>query len=63
MQNYLRSVEVVAELRVHPATLRRYEKRGLITPLRDHNGVRYYTPEQVTELKAVISPRMRTAGH
>ena len=59
MTEYLRSVEVAVELKIHPATLRRWEERGLVAPLRDHNGVRYYTQEQVEQLKATVRPKLR----
>jgi DNA-binding transcriptional MerR regulator len=58
MQGLLRSVDVVAELRVHPSTLRRYERRGLVTPLRNHNGVRFYSLEQVEQLRMIVSPQV-----
>lgn len=61
MHEYLRAVDVVAELRVHPTTLRRYEERGLVKPMRDHNGIRYYTCEQVEYLRKLIEPHRITS--
>ena len=35
------------------ATIRFYEKEGLITPNRSENGYRDYTPENAEELKKI----------
>lgn len=53
---YLRMVDVVSILRVHPSTLRRYEDKGLVTPFRDHRGIRHYTQQQVDQLSKIITP-------
>lgn len=42
-------------LGVHPETLRRYEKRGLITPLRTVTGQRRYRLEQLDALRPKTS--------
>ena len=43
--------EVAREAKVHTATVRRAEKRGLISSQRDVNGWRRYSPDVVEKLK------------
>ena len=48
-------IGVVAEmLRLHPQTLRMYEKKGLIRPSRTEGRTRMYSPEDVEEIARVI---------
>jgi len=48
-------IGVVAEiLKVHPQTLRLYEKKGLIRPSRTVGRTRMYSPEDVEEIARVI---------
>ena len=48
-------IGVVAEmLRLHPQTLRMYEKKGLISPSRTEGRTRMYSPEDVEEIARVI---------
>jgi len=48
-------IGVVAEmLRLHPQTLRMYEKKGLIRPSRTEGQTRMYSPEDVEEIARVI---------
>ena len=48
-------IGVVAEmLRLHPQTLRMYEKKGLISPSRSEGRTRMYSPEDVEEIARVI---------
>ena len=48
-------IGVVAEmLRLHPQTLRTYEKKGLIRPSRTVGRTRMYSPEDVEEIARVM---------
>ena len=48
-------IGVVAEmLKLHPQTLRMYEKKGLIRPSRSEGRTRMYSPEDVEEIARVI---------
>ena len=48
-------IGVVAEmLKLHPQTLRMYEKKGLIRPSRTEGRTRMYSPEDVEEIARVI---------
>ncbi|MFF0391128.1 MerR family transcriptional regulator [Kitasatospora sp. NPDC004615] len=49
-------------LGLRPATLREWERAGLVTPSRDaRTGYRTYTPDQVREL--LIAEQLRRGGH
>jgi len=51
----LYTIGVVAEmLKVHPQTLRFYEKKGLLTPGRTEGRTRMYSQEDVEELARLI---------
>ncbi|MFD7645189.1 MerR family DNA-binding transcriptional regulator [Kitasatospora sp. NPDC059795] len=53
---------VAHRLGLHPATLREWERAGLVTPSRDaRTGYRTYTPGQVRELQ--IAEQLRRGGH
>ena len=45
--------EVAAKVGLHPDTIRRLERRGLIAPRRDVNGWRRYSPDIVEQLRAL----------
>jgi len=48
-------IGVVAEmLKVHPQTLRLYEKKGLIRPSRTEGKTRMYSPEDVEEIARLL---------
>jgi MerR family transcriptional regulator/heat shock protein HspR len=48
-------IGVVADmLKLHPQTLRMYEKKGLIRPSRTEGRTRMYSPENVEEIARVI---------
>jgi MerR family transcriptional regulator/heat shock protein HspR len=48
-------IGVVAEmLKIHPQTLRMYEKKGLIRPSRSEGRTRMYSPEDVEDIARVI---------
>ena len=48
-------IGVVAEMvKLHPQTLRMYEKKGLISPSRTEGRTRMYSPEDVEEIARVI---------
>ena len=47
-------IGVVAEMvKIHPQTLRSYEKKGLIRPSRTEGKTRMYSPEDVEEISRV----------
>ena len=47
-------IGVVAEMvKIHPQTLRTYEKKGLIRPSRTEGKTRMYSPEDVEEISRV----------
>ena len=46
--------EVEQYLEIPRATVRFYEKEGLIHPERGQNGYRTYSPEDITRLKQII---------
>jgi MerR family transcriptional regulator/heat shock protein HspR len=51
----LYTIGVVAEmLRVHPQTLRFYEKKGLLTPSRTEGRTRMYSQDDVDDLARLI---------
>jgi DNA-binding transcriptional MerR regulator len=47
--------ELAKKAGCHPETLRRLEKRGLITAKRDVNGWRRYSPAVVDQIKALYA--------
>jgi MerR family transcriptional regulator, heat shock protein HspR len=48
-------IGVVAEiLRIHPQTLRMYEKKGLIQPSRTVGKTRMYSPEDVEQIARLV---------
>jgi DNA-binding transcriptional MerR regulator len=44
---------------VHPGTIRRWEKRGLISPIRTWAGHRRFGPEEIAVLRALAGVRSR----
>lgn len=49
--------EVAARFSVHPFTVQRWTKQGLLTALRDKRGVRYFKPEDVEKLAQERAPQ------
>jgi len=47
--------EVAKAVGLHPETLRRLERKGLITSRRDVNGWRRYEPETVEKLRSLYA--------
>ncbi len=45
--------DVSIELNISKDTLRYYDKIGLITPMREDNNYRYYTEENIVDLKYI----------
>jgi DNA-binding transcriptional MerR regulator len=43
--------EVASEVKIHIDTIKRAEKRGFISPQRDVNGWRRFSPDLVAKLK------------
>jgi DNA-binding transcriptional MerR regulator len=49
---------------LHPCTLRKFEERGLmLPPMRDYNGRRVYSDEDVQRVKEIISRRQSPKLH
>ncbi len=47
-------ISVAAErLGMHPQTLRKYERLGLVRPTRTHNSVRVYSPDEIERLRTI----------
>jgi DNA-binding transcriptional MerR regulator len=44
---------------LHPNTLRKLEKKGLIKPARDWNGWRRYSPEDIAVLRRLLRGETR----
>ena len=47
--------EVAKKVKIHIDTIKRAEKRGLISPQRDVNGWRRYSPDVVDKLKKLYA--------
>ena len=47
--------ELAEKAGLHPETLRRLEKRGLITSTRDVNGWRHYSAETLAQLRKLYA--------
>jgi DNA-binding transcriptional MerR regulator len=47
--------ELAQRAEVHPETIRRLEKRGLITSTRDVNGWRHYPREAVDQIRKLYA--------
>ena len=48
--------DAARELMVHPVTLKRMEKIGVIQPLRDRNGWRRLSPEDLQKAREYLYP-------
>ncbi len=57
MNGDLRISEAAKLISVHVNTLRNFERRGLIKPLRDHNGWRRYSVEETLKIKELVNLR------
>ena len=51
----LKISELANAVGLHPETLRRLERKGLITSLRDVNGWRRYDPETVEKIRSLYA--------
>ena len=49
--------EVEKQIGINKETLRYYEKEGLINPIRDENGYRNYTPEDLERISLILQFR------
>jgi DNA-binding transcriptional MerR regulator len=57
MRGPMRIQEAASELGVSEATIRRYERKGLVTPAtRNRNGQRVYTAVDVDAMRRVFYP-------
>ena len=55
--------ELAEEVGLHPETIRRCERRGLIHAKRDVNGWRIFTPMDVERLRRLYGQREQSVGH
>ncbi len=49
--------EVLRTLGICRSTLWEWERRGIVTPYRDHRGHRFYDEEQIEALKQRLEPK------
>ena len=54
--------EVAARFGVHPQTLRRWERAGVVRPVTRRRGRRVYTAADVERIEAVVLERPTKAG-
>jgi DNA-binding transcriptional MerR regulator len=47
----------IRKLRVDRSTLYRWERRGLVKPLRDYRGWRFYRPKDIERLRRWREPK------
>jgi len=47
--------ELAERVGLHPETIRRLERRGIITSQRDMNNWRHYSPDSVEKLKKLYA--------
>ena len=59
MKNLISIGEVARILKVDRFTLYAWEKKGIVSPLRDYRGFRFYTQEQLNELIERIKPKQK----
>ena len=50
----IRITEAARQIGVHPNTLRRLEKRGVITAKRDWVGHRFFLPEELKQIEQIL---------
>ena len=56
--DFVKIGEVSRLLRIHPTTLYRYERQGIVSPLRGRGGVRLYAPRDVRRLRRLLAPKV-----
>lgn len=54
--------ELARRANLHPATIRRLERKGLLAPDRDANGWRVYSPEAIKLLQEYYKRCADTGG-
>jgi DNA-binding transcriptional MerR regulator len=57
MDTLLRIRKAASSVGLHEVTLRRYELKGLITPMRDSSGGRLYTREHLKRIREIALDR------
>lgn len=45
------------QIGIHPETLRKYEKKGLIKPERDDTGERFFTDQEIEQIRRIYEAR------
>jgi len=56
MLGIMRIIDAARSVGVHPVTLKRLEKKGVIHPIRDRNGWRRYTADDLKKVKDYFFP-------
>jgi DNA-binding transcriptional MerR regulator len=59
MENLIRIGEAARILKVDRLTMYSWEKKGIVKPLRDYRGFRFYTQEQLNELIKRMRPKRK----
>jgi DNA-binding transcriptional MerR regulator len=49
--------EVAEKVACHRNTILKYEREGFIEPVRDRNGCRWFTPQEIIKIKAILKLR------
>jgi len=55
----MRIIDAARSLNIHPVTLKRLEKKGVVQPLRDRNGWRRYSAEDLKKIREYFFPDKR----
>jgi len=55
----MRAYDVAKYLNIHPVRLKRLEKKGVISPIRDRNGWRKYSEKDLRHAKEYFFPKAR----
>ena len=55
----MRAIDAAKYLNIHPVTLKRLEKKGVISPVRDRNGWRRYSEADLTQAREYFFPKAK----
>lgn len=56
-RNLIKIGQALRLLQVSRPTLWRWEKQGLVRPLKNRSGIRFYTAEQIEKLRSMCEPK------
>ena len=57
MRKYFSSQAAAKQIGVSRGTIYAWEKRGVIRPLKNHLGWRYFTAEMIERLRGLVVPK------